>query len=169
MNNPVVPYFKVRKIWHIDLQKLQSEGITTLLLDVDNTVVPWHSNEVPAKAAVWLQQAKSMGFMCYLLSNNVATRVQPLAQKLGIEAVANACKPLRRGIRVLQKQHNVDISRSVLIGDQIFTDILAGNVWGAKTVLVDPLYVKEGKMTWFARTLEKIVMKRFIQYGEDER
>jgi len=110
-----------------------------------------------------------MGFMCYLLSNNVATRVQPLAQKLGIEAVANACKPLRRGIRVLQKQHNVDISRSVLIGDQIFTDILAGNVWGAKTVLVDPLYVKEGKMTWFARTLEKIVMKRFIQYGEDER
>lgn len=168
MSRLTTPTFKVNKLWHIDLDTLRQAGVTTVLLDMDNTVVPWHCAQVPPKAVAWIHKAKQEGFRLYLLSNNLHARVAPLAQQLEIISVANACKPWKRGLRTLQKRYNVDIPHSVMIGDQIFTDILAGNLWGTKTILVDPLLKREGRMTWLARTMERIIMKRSIQYGEED-
>ncbi|MDD4797265.1 MAG: YqeG family HAD IIIA-type phosphatase [Eubacteriales bacterium] len=163
------PCLSVKKLWNIDLDELKRQGMTILLMDMDNTIVPWHSFVVPEKARQWVLRAKKLGFDIYLLSNNVHSRVLPLAKDLGVEAVANACKPWRRGLRRLQKLYEIDLARAVMIGDQVFTDIVAGNSWGVKTILVDPLVRREGRMTWFARTLEKGIMKRKIDFsgGED--
>lgn len=168
MTKLTTPYLAVKKLWHIDLEELKRQELAILLLDMDNTIVPWHSFAVPAKAKQWVIRAQQMGFEIFLLSNNVRGRVLPLAQQLGVKAVANACKPWRRGLRRLQKLYHIDITHAVMIGDQIFTDIVAGNRWGMKTILVDPLVRRESRFTWFARTLEKGIMRRNIEYNDGD-
>lgn len=164
MSGLITPHLIVKKLWHIDLDQLLAEGIDTLLMDMDNTIVPWHTLDVPVKAKEWIAQAKLRGFKLFLISNNLYRRVEPLAKILEIDAVANACKPWPRGLRRLQKRHDILPEHCAMVGDQLLTDILAGNLWGIKTILVDPLMEKEGRMTWFNRTLEKFFLRRRIDY-----
>ena len=92
--------------------------------------------------------------------------------KLGVAYVARALKPLPVGITKARKQLGLKRSEVVMVGDQLLTDIWAGNLAGVRTVLTQPLVQSDAWNTRINRYFEGYVFKalakkRHLDYQED--
>ncbi len=132
----VSPALYYRDVFSIDLEALASSGIDTLLVDIDNTVVPRDTGAIESRFEAWFEELRSRGFGVCLVSNNWHDHVKRIAESFGVQMVPKALKPLPfgflRGARLLGSH----AGRTAVIGDQVFTDILGGNMLGMTTVLV---------------------------------
>lgn len=150
----------VSSIYHIDAARLWQLGKRAILTDLDNTLTTWNSPVATPKLAAWLKMVKEMGFKVCILSNNDRLRVTEFARPLGLLALEQARKPRKTGfIRALDMLH-VAAGETVMIGDQIFTDILGGNRMGLYTILVQPIHSKEHRGTRFVRHIERVVLRK---------
>ena len=133
------PALYYRDVFSIDLDALAAAGVDTLLVDIDNTVVPRDTGAIEPQFEAWFAKLLSRGFGVCLVSNNWHEHVKRIAEAFGVQMVPKALKPLPfgflRGARLLGSR----AGRTAVIGDQLFTDILGGNVLGMTTVLVAPL------------------------------
>lgn len=155
------PRLYVPSLSEIDTDLLRRAGIRGILLDLDNTIVPRDCECVLGDVARWLLMLRETGFCLCIVSNNGLTRVSHLAGPLAIPAVHRAVKPLSfpflRAMEILGTQPG----ETAVIGDQIFTDVLGGNLLGLYTILVEPMAGKEFIGTRLInRPLEKIVLAR---------
>jgi len=130
-----------------------------LLFDLDNTVSPHHSAHVIPGMPEWLASLPSAGFKVRFVSNNWHADVVARAAALGFEVTSKAAKPLPFGFRRAARALGVGIRECAVIGDQIFTDILGGNLAGAVTVLVEPLTPVDLPHTRVLRRLERVIMR----------
>ena len=96
---------------------------------------------LPAPVAAWLEQMKAAGIKLMIVSNNTRKRVSPFAASLGLPFVSLACKPLPWGIRKAARQLGVSRREFALVGDQLFTDRLAGWLYGIRVLVVQPIQV----------------------------
>jgi HAD superfamily phosphatase (TIGR01668 family) len=142
----------------IDLDALQSRGIRGVLLDMDNTLVPRDTGVIPPSARDFAGDLASRGIKACLVSNNWHQRVSGVAEDLGFSLVSRALKPLpfafRKGMRLM----GVEPHATATIGDQLFTDMLGGNLAGTLTVLVEPLSHYDLPHTLLLRLIEAKVM-----------
>jgi len=142
----------------IDLEGLKASGIDTLLVDLDNTLLPRDTNLVPQELSDWAQDLARRGFRVCLVSNNWHDRVKTVADELGFELVSKAVKPLPFAfLRALSKVGS-DRRRAAVVGDQLFTDVLGGRLLGMRTVLVVPLSQTDLPHTLLLRRLERLVL-----------
>ncbi len=147
------PKFWLKNVLEIDEEFLRKNNITALVLDLDNTL-SMHGNPVPEEGVPeWLDKMRAAGIKMRVVSNNTNKRVAPLAAKLGLEFTANGAKPLPFGIWRAVKAMGVKRRDCVVIGDQIFTDVLAGKFSGVRTILVEPFHLEK---TWTFRLKRKI-------------
>ncbi len=144
----------------IDLDALRTEGVRALLLDIDNTVSPHHSAEVVPGMPEWLASLPRAGFGVRFVSNNWHADLGDRAAALGFPAVGKAKKPLPFAFRRAARELGVQVGECAVIGDQLFTDILGGNLAGAVTVLVDPLTSADMAHTRVLRRIERVIMRR---------
>jgi HAD superfamily phosphatase (TIGR01668 family) len=135
----LVPDEYVTDIHAIDLDALAGEGVRALLVDLDNTLTPRNSDTIPGETVEWAARVRDAGFAVCLVSNNWHERVAMIAGALGFELVTKSLKPFPFAFHKAFRLLGVDAAASAVVGDQIFTDILGGNLVGAKTVLVEPL------------------------------
>lgn len=142
----------------VDIGALQREGITTLLLDLDNTLLPRDTNVVPAETSGWARSVHEAGFEVCLVSNNWHERVKAVADELGFRLVDKAIKPLPFAFRAALERCGAQADQAAVIGDQIFTDILGGNLLGMRTVLVQPLSQTDLPHTLLLRYFESLVL-----------
>ena len=150
-----------KHITDIPLSFFVEHDIKAVILDVDNTLTA-HNNPVPAEGVLqWLKQLKNCGFEVAILSNNSRKRVAPFAKKLGLDYVSRACKPLTFGVTRACKKYSLPPQQVALIGDQIFTDIMGGNLKGVCTVLVEPYELEQGWFFRLKRKLEKPVLRKY--------
>lgn len=156
------PDHYVTSVLAIDLATLKSSGITTLLLDVDNTCSPHHSPEVLPEVAEWLAALAGQGFKALFVSNNWHDDITDRCQALGLGVVPQAMKPLPFGFRAAARQLGVAPRECAVVGDQIFTDILGGNLAGMTTVLVTPLTENDMAHTVVLRRIERLIMGRRV-------
>jgi len=157
------PTILLHRIYEIEPQRLRQWGVTTLVLDVDNTLTT-HDNPVPNQDVLrWLEQMKALGMKLVILSNNYAQRVEPFAKRLGLDYTARAWKPLSKGFRETARRLKVAPAEMAVVGDQIFTDVLGGNLFGAKTILVEPMEPETGLGFRLKRRLEKGILRRYRQ------
>lgn len=154
------PWLKVENLSVIDLDMLKQHNIDTLLLDMDNTVVPWHTFNIDEKTGQWINQAKLRGFKICIISNNQKWRIQKITAMLEVEGVWGACKPLLGGYIKALKSLGSHKHTSVFVGDQIFTDIFGANILGVKTILVSPISNREYRWTRFMRRFETLFTGR---------
>lgn len=154
-----------RSIHHIDLDRLAALGKKALLLDLDNTLVEWNDPEPPAELIKWLAAVRARGMQPCLVSNNHGPRVSSFAAKAGIPFVSRAIKPRRKGFREAMAQLGVTPQETVVVGDQLFTDILGGNRSGAYTILVLPIHPKELAWTKMMRRFERPLLERWRSEG----
>lgn len=142
----------------IDLEDLRSLGVRALMLDLDNTLLPRDTGEIRAELREWAVRTASAGFAMCLVSNNWHERVHAIADQLGIPLVARAIKPLPYAFRRAMRLLGVQPSDCAVVGDQIFTDVLGGNLIGATTVLVEPLSRSDLPHTLLLRLIEARIM-----------
>lgn len=144
----------------IDLQELRCQGIRAVILDLDNTLVPWHKYDIPPRVASWVQALKDADIKACIVSNtNYPKRLRQIAETLGIAYATRGMKPRRAGFREALRMLNTSISETAVIGDQIFTDILGGNRLGVLTILVMPIQKKEFFGTKLTRFFEGIILR----------
>lgn len=142
----------------IDLDALRASAIDTLLIDLDNTLLPRDTNVVPQSLRDWAGDLAAGGFRVCLVSNNWHERVKTVADELGFDLVSKAVKPLPFAfLRALGKVDS-QRQRAAVVGDQLFTDVLGGGLLGMHTILVTPLSNSDLPHTLLLRRLERMVL-----------
>ena len=123
----------------LPLQELLDQPIRALVLDVDRTLLPRRQAELPASALRWLQQARQQ-VPIHLFSNNPSRqRIGAVAAQLDLPYTISAGKPRRSALRRVLAELNLPHQEVALIGDRLFTVVIAGNRLGLFTVLVKPI------------------------------
>lgn len=158
----LTPDVLVAQVVDITADWLIARGLRGILCDLDNTIAPWRSEAVPDEVEAWLEALRGAELEVCLVSNthNLA-RLGRLARRLRIEHVpVNAGKPGTRGVREGLRRLRLEPSEAAMVGDQLFTDIVAGNRAGLTTILVNPLTPREFVGTkWVSRNLERLVLR----------
>lgn len=123
----------------LPLEPFRRQGIRALVLDVDRTLLPRRQAQLPAPVELWLQQAK-VELHLHLFSNNTSRdRIGAVARQLGVSFTTAAGKPRRSALRRVLADLQLPHGQVALVGDRLFTDVLAGNRMGLFTVLVKPV------------------------------
>ena len=144
----------------IDETFIKSNHLRGFILDLDNTL-SMHGSPAPEQGVTeWLEKMKKLGMKLIVLSNNTKKRVEPLAEELELDFISFGCKPLTLGISRALKKMRLPKKSVALVGDQIFTDILGGNLRGVPTILVEPFHMEDKASFKLKRKLESIVFKR---------
>ena len=120
----------------LDLSALWAAGKRGLLLDRDNTLVPRDTRTMPDDVRAWVADARAMGFALCLVSNNWARNVRPDAEAISADLVSRAAKPLPFALRHALRKIGVRRQQALLVGDQVFTDVLGAHLAGIESVLV---------------------------------
>jgi uncharacterized protein len=133
-----------------------------LILDVDETLVPLRSREASAELREWVEQTRQV-VSIWLVSNNLSqTRIRSIAQSLDLPYIIAARKPSRRQLKKAAAAMNLPVEQVAMVGDRLFTDVLAGNRLGMFTILVEPMvdpsitapsYSTRNFEVWLSRTL----------------
>ncbi len=153
------PDFQFDSILDITPAFLADKDIKALLLDVDNTLAH-HFSQTPIDGLdIWLKEIADANIKAVVFSNARASRVAPFAEKIGLSYIPKAMKPLPFGFLRSKKILGVELRSTAIIGDQIFTDMLGGNISGAKTILVTPMHEESGRLFKIKRRLERVILK----------
>ena len=129
----------VSRVERIDLDELWAQGKRAIMLDRDNTLVPRDMKSAPESVAAWLDHARELGFSLYMVSNNWhKNQVARSSRELGMTAICFACKPLPFASHRALDRMGVPNEQAVMIGDQLYTDVWAGNFAGVDSILVKP-------------------------------
>ena len=152
------PDYYYRSVLDIDLAELKRRGIDTLLVDLDNTLLPRDTNVVPADVKAWAAGLRDAGFSACLVSNNWHDRVVRVAQELGFDLVPKAVKPLPFAFRKALERAGSTAKRAAIVGDQLFTDVLGGKLTGITTVLIAPMSSADLPHTLFLRRIERVLL-----------
>jgi HAD superfamily phosphatase (TIGR01668 family) len=147
-------------VLELDLARLRSMGIYGLLLDVDGTLKPHYATEIEPKIAAWIRELKAEGIRFGFLSNGHAVRIKPLADSVEVPVFADACKPLPFACKRAIASLGLTPDRMLLVGDQLFTDVLCGKLAGMRTVFVTPMSSSEPIYTRIKRPIEWLLLRR---------
>jgi uncharacterized protein len=134
---------------------LEENQIKGLVLDVDETLLPITATNVSQEIIDWIEQIKPV-VVIWLVSNNVSqSRIGRIGDSLKVPYITGAVKPSRRKLRRAVEAMNLPVEQVAMVGDRLFTDVLAGNRLGMFTILVEPM-VNDGEAMrkYHIRTLE---------------
>ncbi|WP_312641948.1 YqeG family HAD IIIA-type phosphatase [Hydrogenoanaerobacterium sp.] len=155
------PYYSTKRAYDLTPQLLHSMDIKALLLDVDNTLTT-HGNPVPNENILeWLDIMKQSGIPLMILSNNTHDRVKPFADRLGLLFESSGAKPLPKGFQRCCERLGLPKSEVAIVGDQLFTDIAGANLFGIKSILVEPIELETGVLFFVKRVLERPFLRAY--------
>ena len=154
------PHFRFDSIVEITPEWLREQRLFTLFLDVDNTLKYYRSDLVGEKVVEWVQAMKSAKIQIYLVSNGRGKRIRTVAKQLDLPYIAPAFKPFPFVCRKLLRTKHLDPRYVAMVGDQIFADIMAGNLSNICTIYIKPMAPKqEPFFTRIKRPFERLVLK----------
>lgn len=160
-----VPDYIFEDITYISPEFLKEQGVSCLVLDVDNTLTGHGSQELSPEISAWLVSMKEAGIKMMIASNNVKDRVEPFAARIGLDFVSFSCKPGPAWLIAAKKKFAVKKKDIALVGDQIFTDLLGAKLYGAKVFMVKPMYEDYKPTIRLKRKLEKPFLARYYKKG----
>jgi HAD superfamily phosphatase (TIGR01668 family) len=143
----------------IDPRELRLRGIRGAIVDLDNTLVGFRTLAPLEEDALWVARAKQADVRVLVLTNNGTPWASQVAKDLGVPCIPRARKPLPQGFRRALNVLELEPHEAVVIGDQLFTDVLGAKLAGLEVILVDPLVRHDPWNTRPLRWLEQIVMR----------
>jgi len=149
--------------YHIDFESLYKNGYRGVIFDIDNTLVP-HGAPADVASITLFQHLRHLGFSTCIMSNNKESRVQSFAEVVDSQYIYKANKPHPASYQKALDMMGTTLSNSIMIGDQIFTDILGAKNIGLCTILVHPIHPKEEIQIVLKRYLEKIVLRSYAKH-----
>ena len=136
MSFSLLPNMITSSITDLTVAFLQKQGIELLMLDFDNTIVPYTTDVPTEQVLVWLETMKKSGISLCVVSNSHKNRVMDFCSHYGIDCISHAKKPFSKGISACLIRYGKKPAHCALVGDQIFTDVLGANCCGMQSVLV---------------------------------
>lgn len=136
MTFPLLPTFRTDAVTDLTPQWLQEQNIRLLMLDFDNTIVPYTTVMPTQKMLKWLQTMKASDVQLCVVSNSRNTRVRVFCEKYGLDCITHAKKPFSDGICRCLAKYGIQPEYSALVGDQIYTDTLGAGCAGVRSILV---------------------------------
>lgn len=157
----VKPWRREADVASIDVDGLVDAGVRCVLIDRDNTIVSRDTKQAPKSALAWLDALRAAGIKVCMVSNNFHSReVEESARELGCKVVHHAMKPAPCAVRRALKLMGATADEAVLVGDQVFTDVMAGNLAGVRPILVDPQSTTDLWYTHIFRVFERAIGAR---------
>lgn len=164
----LLPHIYVKDIEKIPYKKLKEQKIKCLIFDLDNTLALLDEEVCPKRVQKLIAKLKK-DFQVFIITNSSLKRATPYKECLEIEVISMAMKPLTKGLRKIKRKYRFKKDEMIMIGDQLMTDILSGKKFGIKTILVDPIGVKDLKITKLNRIIENRLITKYQKLGLFER
>jgi len=166
----MIPTYYAKDVYSINYKELYQRNIINLIFDIDNTILPVNDINVDDRLVKLFINLIHDGFNICIVSNNSIERVEPVAKKLKVLSLSNADKPKKEAFDKALELLEGDHSSTVMIGDQMLTDIKGANEYGLSSILVDPLQNKYDIKTGINRIIQNIMeiklkkAKKFIKH-----
>ena len=136
MSISLLPSVIVEAVTDLTPELLQGRNIRLLMLDFDNTIVPYTTNVPTEKMENWIRAMLQSEIQLCVVSNSKRDRVKIFCEAYGMDCITHAKKPFSKGIRQCLSKYGIPAAESALVGDQIYTDTLGANGCGVKSILV---------------------------------
>ena len=133
---PLVPKLITDELTDLTPEDLKARNIRLLMMDFDNTIVPYTTDIPTEKMAAWLQDMHASDIQLCVVSNSKKNRVKIFCDKFGIDCITHAKKPFTKGINECLAKYGIAAEEAALVGDQIFTDTFGANNAGVTPILV---------------------------------
>jgi HAD superfamily phosphatase (TIGR01668 family) len=160
----LLPDERVDHVSDLTPEFLEARDLRGLVLDIDNTLVPYGVRDDVPGLQEWVESLREAGIPARLVSNAMPDRVRFWAERLGLPGVGmlrgSAAKPFPMGFRRAFRAMGLGAHHVAVVGDQLFTDVLGGNLAGGYTILVTPLSTNALPHTQLTRRLERFVLER---------
>lgn len=135
----LLPRRMLRQVTEITPELLGEHGVKSLLLDFDNTIVPYTTDQPAPEVLRWLEAVRQRGVFLCVVSNSHRPRVVRFCERHDLACVTHSRKPFQKGIRKALLRYGLRPGETALAGDQIYTDVLGANCGGLMSILVRPL------------------------------
>ncbi len=157
----LIPDFVFDSCLEITPGFLSGQGVRGVILDIDNTLAPYEQAEPGPELVSWFARLSDAGIRAALVSNNDKERVELFNRSLGLPAFSNCSKPSRKAVRAALGALGTRKEETLVIGDQIFTDVLMAHRAGLRAVKVPPIKDKKTLFFRFKRLLERGPMRAY--------
>ncbi|MDR1537719.1 MAG: YqeG family HAD IIIA-type phosphatase [Clostridiales bacterium] len=157
-------------VFEIPYRQLKASNIKFIFFDVDNTLAEFNFRKPQERTVSLLKRLGKMGFTVCLLTNNGKRSLSRFNKNLNLPAYCQSLKPLAGKARKAMKALDATPESSVIIGDQVLTDIWCGKKLNIKTILVKPLSKKDIWTVHLKRGFEGLILKQYkkkIELGGD--
>lgn len=160
-----MPNDYVQSVFQIDVEKLANSGFKGIITDLDNTLVGWDVKTPTKEIQEWFKKANDLGLTITIVSNNNEKRVSGFSKDLDVDFIFKARKPMGRAFKKAIQHMNIKPEETIVIGDQMLTDVLGGNNNGLYTIMVVPVKKTDGFLTRLNRIIERRLLNYFKRKG----
>ena len=162
----VYPSLYLDSVKNINPTLLKKNNIKGLILDVDNTLIDYYRHLVEG-AEKWCEELKNEGIKCIILSNsNKKRKVEEVAEKLNIDYIMFAKKPLKSGFKRALSKLELKPEEVAVVGDQLFTDVIGAKRMNMFSILVKQVGEKDIFITKLKRPIENAIIKKYLEKGK---
>ena len=161
MIHPLRPDYMFRTFDEITPEFLTGLGVRAILADIDNTLAPYEQPEPDERIRAWIKSLADAGIGIAFVSNNNWERVELFNRTLGVPAYAKSGKPFKKNLIRAMTDLGATRETTVMLGDQLLTDALAGRNLGVTVLIVPPIRDKKSAFFRFKRWIEKPFVRRF--------
>ena len=147
----------MNSVREITPEVLREIGVRAVLTDLDNTIALHDAPQPTEEGAAWLRLLKEAGIPVYVVSNNHYERVAKFCEPLGVRFIHKSGKPFGRGIPRALRELGLSRNEAVLVGDQLFTDVLAASFHRVPCILTEPIELETKPFLRFKRVLEHLI------------
>ena len=164
MNFPFLPTMMTDRLTDLSPEFLKEKNIRLLMLDFDNTIVPYTTSHPTKEMSDWLREMVASDIQLCVVSNSKKQRVKLFCKAWDIPCITHAQKPFSKGIRQCLEKFQVSPEDAALVGDQIYTDTLGANSVGVRSILVKAI---DNHNIWLK--LRHVAEKPFIYAAKNRR
>lgn len=161
-----IAYAHAKSVYEIDIEFYKKNNVKFLFLDLDNTLDSYKLYHPTEKAFELKKKLLDAGITPYIISNNKGKRVSSYANDLGVEYLNSAFKPFAKRINKFLEEKHIDKNEVMMVGDQMFTDVGAGNRAKIKVILTDKIVKEDQWTTKFNRIFDHFARKHALKKGE---
>ena len=155
------PDFVFNTFLEITPEFLLEKGIEGLICDIDNTLVSYDDATPTEDVLAWYEKLRAAQIKVSFVSNNKHGRVSKFNEELGLPAFAKSGKPNGRALRAAMEAMETGREETAVLGDQLFTDVLAAKRVGLCAMIVFPIKDKKTPFVKCKRFLERQLMRRY--------
>ncbi|ANZ33232.1 YqeG family HAD IIIA-type phosphatase [Staphylococcus carnosus] len=156
-----MPNAYIQNIHQINFDELAQSGIRGVITDLDNTLVGWDEADPTPAVIHWFNKLNELNIKVTVVSNNHQKRVASFCTPLNVDYIFEARKPMGKSFKRACEHMDLKPEETVVIGDQMMTDVIGGNRRGMYTIMVVPVKKTDGFITKFNRLIERRLLNRY--------